>query len=246
MPAGPDASQIDRFYVAAMLGLGALEARAAAPRRFGADADARWNSFRGGLQDWHRVELLVRDAAVRSPAGFAPRVVFDLPALADDEPCGPDWPAPSPTNAAALLRTAQSENRDPLAALAAAAEAWGLHPASVTSAAMTGIAPATRLLIAGSGAVLAAASVFIARPELDLADQSVLLADDPGTRQLFGLAIALLDSRRPPRVARTTASAEDVPALGMASADRLLVGDDLAPDVKARVSALATALGVRL
>ena len=109
-----DQSQIDHFYVAAMLGLRALEARSAAPRRFGPDADARWNAFRGGLQDWHRIELLVRDAAVRNPAGFAPKVVFDLPALADDEPSGPDWPGLPPAEAAALLRTAQSGAKDPL------------------------------------------------------------------------------------------------------------------------------------
>lgn len=245
MPPAIDPSQVDRFYLAAMLGLGALEARSAVPRRFGPDADARWNAFRGGLQDWHRIELLVRDAAVRNPAGFAPRSVFDLLALAEDEPCGADWPGPSPAGAAGLLRTAQAEKRDPVAALTAAAEAWGLRPGSLPTAASAGIEPATRLIVAGSGAVIALASAFLGRPELDLADQSVLLADDPGTRQLFGLALAFLDSRRPPRLARTSASADDLRALGMTAADRLVVSDDVDAELHARLSALAATLGVR-
>jgi len=246
MPPAIDPSQVDRFYFAAMLGLGALEARSAVPRRFGPDADARWNAFRGGLQDWHRIELLVRDAAVRNPAGFAPRSVFDLPALAEDEPCGPDWPGPSPTAAAGLLRTAQAEGPDPIAALNAAAEGWTLCPGRLPATATAGIEPATRLLVAGGGAVLAVASAFMGRPELDLADQSVLLADDPGTRQLFGLAVAFLDSRRPPRLARTSASADDVRTLGMTAADRLVVSDEAEPDIHTRLSTLAATLGVRL
>src|SRR4029077_19356030 len=104
MSAPPNPLQVERFYRAAVLGLATLEARSASPHRFGPDADARWSSFRGGLQDWHRIDILVRDAAVRSPTGFAPGVVFDLPALADDEPCGPDWPGPVPGEAAGLLR----------------------------------------------------------------------------------------------------------------------------------------------
>lgn len=245
MPAPADPSQIDRFYQAAVLGLGVLEARSATARRFGPDVDARWNAFRGGLQDWHRIEILVRDAAVRSPAGFAPRVVFDLPALADDEPCGPDWPGPSPSEAAGLLRGAASGTHDPGDALDAAAAAWGLAPARMPALATAGIQPATHLLVAGAGAVLAVAAAFNGRPELDLADQAVLLADDPGTRQLFGLALAFLDTRRPPRLARTTATADEVRALGMAAADRLLVSDDLPPDAGERVSVVAVALGVR-
>ena len=37
---------IDRFYRAAVLGLGLLEARSETARRFGPDADARWKAFR--------------------------------------------------------------------------------------------------------------------------------------------------------------------------------------------------------
>ena len=238
-----------------MLGLAMLEARAGqgqqgGGRRFGPDADARWRAFRGGLQDWHRIDVLVRDAAVRNPAGFAPRVIFDLPALADDEPCGPDWPGVEPVEAAGLLRQAgEGPPRDALTALEAAATAWGLRPARPPVTATADIRPATRLVLAGAGAVLAVAAAFAGRPELDLADQAVLVADDPGTRQLFGLALASLNSlgsRRPPRLLRTTATAEDCRALGIPAADRLLASDDVPPPERARVTALALALGVRL
>ena len=89
-----------KFYKAAVGVLAVLDVRRG--RAFGVDADARWQAFRGALQDWDRIEILVRDAAVaygseatsgapRVPCpGFAPRLVFDLPALADDEPSGPD------------------------------------------------------------------------------------------------------------------------------------------------------------
>ena len=120
--------EIDRFYRAAVLGLGLLEARSETARRFGPDADARWKAFRGGLQDWDRVELLVRDASVRNPAGFAPRVVFGLAALADDEPCGPDWPGPPPTEASTLLRSVASAPRELGPILEVVEAAWGLSP----------------------------------------------------------------------------------------------------------------------
>ena len=122
------APEIDRFYRAAVLGLGLLEARSGTARRFGPDADARWKAFRGGLQDWDRVELLVRDASVRNPAGFAPRVVFGLAALADDEPCGPDWPGPPPTEASTLLRSVASAPRELGPILEVVEAAWGLSP----------------------------------------------------------------------------------------------------------------------
>jgi len=112
--------------------------------------------------------------------------------------------------------------------------------------AAAGIQPATRLVISGAGAVLAAAVAFAGHPELDLADQATLVADDPGTRQLFGLALAVLDTRRPPRVVRTSATADEVRALGMAAADRLLVSGDLTADARDKVAALARDLGVRL
>jgi hypothetical protein len=246
MSAQVGSADVERFYRAATLGLGVLEGRAAGGRRFGADADARWNAFRGGLSDWHRLDLLVRDAAVRHPAGFAPRVVFDLPALADDEPCGPDWPGPSPSEASSLLRAGAAGARDVSTALAGAAAAWGLSPQELPPSRIADIGPATRLLIAGAGAVVSAAKAFAGRTELDLADQSVLMADDPGMRQVFGLALAFLDDRQPPRLVRSSASAADLRGLGFHTADRLLVSDDASPALRDAAAALARDIGLPL
>jgi hypothetical protein len=206
----PPREQIESFYRAAALGLAVLEARAGGARRFGPDADARWNAFRGALQDWHRLDLLVRDAAVAHAAAFAPRVVFRLPALAEDEPSGPEWPGPPPDIAAELLRQAAATAAADLDALLGEMERiWHLEPAAISREATASIEPATRLTCAGAGAVLALARAFHGRSELDFGDQVTLIADDPGTRQLFGLAITALGgsragSQRPARVLATT------------------------------------------
>jgi hypothetical protein len=83
-----------RFYQSAMAILRALDAKAPVPRRFGAEADARWALFKGDLALGDRLDLLVRDGAATQPTAFAPRVVFALDGLASDEPFGPDWPEP--------------------------------------------------------------------------------------------------------------------------------------------------------
>jgi hypothetical protein len=46
------------FYNAAVLGLRALDARERAPRRFGADANARWVQFAGALGACDRLDIL--------------------------------------------------------------------------------------------------------------------------------------------------------------------------------------------
>lgn len=235
--------EVDRFYRSAVVGLALLDDRSGGGRRFGANADARWQAFRGGLEDWDRIELLVRDAAVAYAAGFAPRVVFDLPALADDEPCGPDWSGPDPTTAAALLRSALEPPKDPRAALARVADVWGKGTAA--DVALPEIQPATRMLVAGAGAVIALAGVFLGRPELDLADQAVLVAGDPATRQLFGLAVAFFGSRRPVRIVRFDASPDELRALGVARVDVAITSPDLPGEARAQVAALARQLGAR-
>jgi hypothetical protein len=239
----PSAEDVERFYRAAMVGLGALETRSGGGRRFGPDADARWKAFRGSLEAWDRIELLVRDAAVGQPEAFAPRVVFDLPALTDDEPFGADWPGPAPEHAAGWLRTAaESSKRDLGATLREVATIWGLAPQPLPPDALRDLAPATRLVVSGSGAVASVAAAFSGRPELDLADQVLLVADDPGTRQLFGLALVLLGSRTRARIVRSDVTAEHL-AAGFAHAHWALVSEDLTAEVRGRVDALAHALG---
>jgi hypothetical protein len=238
-------ADVDRFYRAAVLGLAVLESRTGVARRFGPDADARWKAFRGGLHDWDRIDLLVRDAAVRHPAGFAPRVVFDLPALADDEPCGPDWSGPAPTEATELMRLSAASPGGLREALTAAAAAWDIAPRPLAGAGLEGVQPTTRLLLAGAGAVVSVAAAFAGSGELDLGDQALLVADEPGVRQLFGLALAGLGSTLPARLVRAGATPVQVHGLGVEAVDRILTSDDVAPAVRDRVLDLGRALGGR-
>jgi hypothetical protein len=239
--------EVDRFYRAAVSGLAYLDARRAGSKRFGVDADARWDAFRGELSDWHRIDLLVRDASVHHPTAFAPRVVFALPALAKDEAHGPDWPGASPLIAKELLRLAGAGPAPFRSALEAVAAAWDLTPQAPTGDDTAGIGPATRLLLCGPGAVIAVATAFVDRPELDLADQAILAVadDDPGTRQLYGMALAFLDARRPARLVSTDVSTADIEALGVASLQRVIVSDDVAPAVRAHILGVGQALGAR-
>lgn len=237
----PSREHIESFYRAAALGLTVLEARAGSAQRFGPDADARWNAFRGALQDWHRLDLLVRDAAVAHAAAFAPRVVFTLPALADDEPAGPEWTGAPPDIAAELLRQAATAAPPDLdALLREITRIWDIKPEAISRDATAGIEPATRIACAGAGAVIALARAFHGRPELDLADQVTLIADAPGTRQLFGLAIAALGGARAGQrsvriLATSPAGAPDAPA----RIDRAIASTDASPAEREALEHLA-------
>ncbi|HZL19367.1 MAG TPA: hypothetical protein VFG23_16650 [Polyangia bacterium] len=93
--------------------------------------------------------------------------------------------------------------------------------------------------------MISVAKAFWGRPELDLSDQAVLVADDPGTRQLFGLALAFLGGQRPPRVVCSVATVDDVRALGLSALNLALVSDDVSSEVRAQAGALAKALGAK-
>jgi hypothetical protein len=105
----PSPAQAERFYRAGVLGLRALEAREGRGRRLGPAADATWRAFRGDpgeLDDRDRLDLLLRDAAATSPLAFAPRRIFALAGLSDDEPFGHEWPGLPVSLARLLLREA--------------------------------------------------------------------------------------------------------------------------------------------
>lgn len=235
--------QLENFYEAAFVGLKALDARAGAARRFGPNADARWALFKGELKERDRLELLIRDAAVNHPAAFAPRRIFLLEGLAEDEPFGPEWPGPDAALALRLWRDSHASAPSALGeVLQATARAWSLTPRPLTPDALSSIAPASRILASGAGAVLALASHFEGRAELDLADQVLLVTDSPAERQLFGMAVMLLGSNRPVRQVPPTASAEEVRAQQFPRAGLLLVSDDVPPARRDAVAALARAL----
>ncbi|HYO54675.1 hypothetical protein [Archangium sp.] len=96
--------QLENFYEAAFVGLKALDSRAGGARRFGPNADARWDLFKGEMKERDRLDLLIRDAAANHPAAFAPRCIFLLDGLAEDEPFGPEWPGPDAALALRLWR----------------------------------------------------------------------------------------------------------------------------------------------
>ena len=201
---------VQNFYRAAFVGLVGLELHV--PRRFGDNRDAEWKLFKGELKDRDRLDLLIRDAAADHPAGFAPRVVFGIEGLAADEPFGADWAGADPTLAAELFRS-QRAGKFPLKTtedvLAEAAKAWGLA-ATKTPAVPSPIKPATRVVAAGAGAVMALARAFAGRQDegLRLGDQVLVVTDSPAERQLHGLAVALCDRREKPTVRLVSSSAE--------------------------------------
>ncbi len=214
--------QRESFYAAALAGLRALEARERSPRRFGPDADARWQSFRGHLELAARIDLLARDAAVRWQAGFSPALVFQLPYLADDEPFGPDWRGLTPTQAEQLWKSTDSQ-----VDLSTCAAMLGVPDIPVPCPMPE---PSTRLIVAGGSAVLAVGKRFAARPELSWSDQVLVVADRPANRQLAGLVAPVIGARA---ATRLTAPAEDVAAalkaVGFGTGGDAVTSDDAAP-----------------
>lgn len=230
---------MDRFYRAALLGLCALDARRGKRQPFGPDAEARWRAFRGELLDCDRLDLLIRDAALTHPNAFAPRLLFSLEGLLPDEPFGPDWPGLADPQATALINDARATQTTNLTSLlAAAARIWDLTPGPVSPEVLTNIRPATRIVAAGAGAVLALADHFEARSDLDLADQVILIASDPGPRQLFGLAVAWLGCPSPPKILSPVQA-----TAGSAHVTVAVISNDASTEASEASSRLLTEMG---
>ncbi len=234
MPVEP--STIEPFYRAAVLGLRALAARAGRAGAFGPQAEARWKVFRGALGDADRIDLLLRAAAKGNPAAFAPRLVFPLEGLSDDEPFGPDWPGMPPVLAAELAKelalpvTAATDSAA-ASTLEAVARAWSLPNAPFAPSELERVAPASRLVAAGAGAILPLAARFDRRADLDLAQQVLFVTLSPGERHLAGLAVALVGSRGEAQVASGAAPLPDRQRAAFARPSALL----LAPDAPAQL-----------
>lgn len=231
----------ESFYRSAALALRALDAAGAQRRYFGPEADATWSGIVGSLRPSDRLDLLIRNAAVASPAAFAPRVIFPLPGLADDEPFGPEWEAPAGLPEQ-LLREAAKPLADasPKVVLAEAAKAWGLAPKPLPPIVLANLTPASRILAAGAGAILALAGHFHGRAGFDLGSQVVLVTSNPGERQLLGLAAALLGSAATPRFlapGSTAKTAGELTVVHLAA-----VSDDADPQAAETAAALAKEL----
>jgi hypothetical protein len=244
----PSPTQVESFYRAGALGLRALEAREGRGRRLGPAADATWRAFRGDpgeLDDRDRLDILLRDAAVTSPLAFAPRRIFALAGLSDDDPFGHAWPGLPVSLGKTLLHEAVADlaPRPAHVVLGDVASAWGLAPsASFAGAAVTSLGPASRVAAAGAGAVLLLAEHFASRSDLDLGDQVLFLTDRPGERQLFGLATLLLGKPMAPRIALPEAALESGSRVfGFDRLTAALVSDDAA--AAARDAALSLGQG---
>ncbi len=226
----------ERYVEGALRLLQYVESRRPTGRRFDADADARWSSFRGDLETVDRIELMIRDADAEWPASFAARLVYALPGVAEDEPFGSQWRGLEPAAAEELWRRLRGDAgpATPAAALAAIAAAWGqpLAPHEVGP-----VGPNDRLVLAGASAIAAAIEAFAAGAALDWSAQVVVVASAPAERQLAPAATALLNAQRPARIvtaaevataspdrgARLVASGDADPA-DRAAAERLLAG----------------------
>lgn len=211
----------ERYVEGALRLLQHVESRRPTGRRFGADADARWSSFRGDLETVDRIELMIRDADAEWPASFAARLVYALPGVPEDEPFGSQWEGIDPVAAEELWRKVKAEAAPatPAAALAAIAAAWGrtLAPHAVGQ-----VGPNDRLVLAGASAIAAAIEAFAAGTALDWSEQVMVVASAPAERQLAAAATALLNKQRPARIvtaAEGATSRADRGARLVASAD---------------------------
>lgn len=226
-----ETSSVRAYYLAALRALAFVEQRHPSGRRFGADADARWSSFRGDLETADRIDLIIRDADAQWPAAFGARTVFDRGAVAEDEPFGAEWPSLDPVDAAELWRDTYAEAAPTSveAALLAAASAWKLTPERID---LTPIEPADKLVVAGPGAIITLALAFEGQTDLDWAEQVLVVATHPAHRQLAALGGALLNATKATRFA----TADTTPLVA-----RLLHSPDASEADAARAQELMTA-----
>jgi hypothetical protein len=237
------AKEAEHFYRVGALGLRALQDLGFSAERFGPESLARWKGFCGELTETHRLDLLLRDGAVMFPRAFSARSVFALQGLALDEPFGPEWKSLAPSQAASVLREAQQAERTEPASLHQRlrtwADAWGLSLGDFDPALLTAVKGASRLVVAGAGAVVALAAHMADRSDCDFGDQVLVVTEQAGIRQLAGLAAALTGSRTAPRVALPDASE----TVGFARATGVLVSSDAPPREADAARSMAAALG---
>ncbi len=213
-----------RFVAASLRLLQFVEQRRPTGRRFGADADARWGSFKGDLLTAHRIELLIRDADAEWPGAFGARSVYDLRGIAEDEPFGSQWAGVDPIEAEELWRALRGQKAPESAkdVLRAIADAWGL---TLEAHDVGKIGPTDRLVIAGPSAIAATIEAFAGGTALDWADQVSVIATPPAHRQLAAAATAILGSTRPCRFGPGPKGARVIVSKDVDPADRAAAGD---------------------
>ncbi|MBK8233289.1 MAG: hypothetical protein IPK72_22630 [Candidatus Eisenbacteria bacterium] len=184
-----------------------VEAREGRGRRFGADAEGRWEQFHGAMGASERIDLLLRDADAQWPRAFAPRVVFVLRGLAADEPFGPSWAGLTPKRGEELWREVMRapELGEVRALVTAVAAAW---ERTLEVVPLPEVTPTSRLIVAGASAIGAAIEVFARRGELSWDEQVLVVAEAPLDRQLAGMASAILSAGGPTQMVGPTERAQ--------------------------------------
>ncbi len=219
----PTLKDCGAFYDAAILGLRALDAREVSPRRFGADADARWSQFAGALGHGDRLDILLRDAAGTWGAAFSPSECFGISGLADDEPFGPDWVGIQDHVAKKMVTDSSRPTT-----IDEIAEALGVKSAPVVVPPLT---PATKLAVAGGAALVAVAKAFAADHTLSWTDQVAVVSSNGAFRQLGGLAAVLVGARGRTIIVRPgTDAASDLRSAGFGHIDAAMVSPDAEPE----------------
>jgi hypothetical protein len=223
-----DVAALESYYRAALRGLRFVEARRPSGRRFGADADARWAAFRGGLQQIDRIELLLRDADAEWPGSFGAHGVFALGCSANDEPFGPEWPSLASRKAASIWNEEMkaelsADDRKLPHALNHMADAWGLKLGRTP---VPHVGANDRLLVVGPSAVLSAARAFEQSQSLSICEQVTVVATSPAHRQLAFFLTALLDQRAPMRVLAADELASFKPPRGTRSLESKDAADE--------------------
>jgi hypothetical protein len=215
----PAVNDADRFYRSALLALCAWEQHEPSGRRFGPEADAAWSMFHGHLNEADRIDLLIRDAAVRHPAAFAPRTIFAIADLPEDEPFGPRWTSPygPDTGRRAWRELLDSRASSPRDLWRRAVDAWEIPPDPLEL--RSTLDTTSRVLAVGATAIAALADRFLTGAEdLDWGRQVIAVASTPAGVQLAGIVPHCAGTRQPARAWRITASNAENAATAMAEA----------------------------
>lgn len=207
------------YYRAALRALRFVEERRPTGRRFGSEADARWAALRGDLATADRIDLLIRDANAEWPGAIGARAVFDLRDVSEDDPFGARWTPLDPVDGEEIWRAIMAEPAPATlgAALDAVFATWSIKrkPFSVGT-----LASGDRVLLTGASAIAAAVAAFAESGELDWHRQVIVVATEPGARQVAALAPAWFNVNEPVRLV-----AADEAANGL-GARRVLASDD--------------------
>jgi len=223
------------YYRSALTALRYLDERTGR-RRFGADADARWQSFAGDepadahreearpriLLDADRIDLLLRDADAQWPGAFGARVVFDLSAVAEDDAFGAEW-APVVDGIAVWQQVLRAPLASGLEALLKQLCAHWEQRLTFKTLPVPG--PTERWLVHGPQAIGAAILAFAASPSAVWHAQVVIVGEPPLVvdlppqsqrqrafgRHLAALATGLLGQSRPTCILRELPPADGYP-----------------------------------